>query len=139
MSRNSFKPPPRVDSTVIRIEPRHPKPPVSFAEWDGLLRLVFQRKNKTIASNLKSDAIIGFLRKNYLALLEKQNADSSESHSPNPPEIAEDGPTGIEAMGVKVREILKKSGFETSRARSMDEDDLLRLLLAFRKEGIPFA
>ncbi|VDL59993.1 unnamed protein product [Hymenolepis diminuta] len=139
VSRNSFKPPPRVDSTVIRIEPRHPKPPVSFAEWDSLLRLVFQRKNKTIGSNLKSDAVAAFLRKNYLALLAKQNADSNQPLSPNPPEIAKKGEKGIEAMAVKIRKILRTSGFESSRARTMDEDDLLRLLLAFRKEGIPFA
>ncbi|CDS37900.1 dimethyladenosine transferase [Echinococcus multilocularis] len=139
VSRNSFKPPPRVDSSVIRIEPRHPKPPVSFAEWDGLLRLVFHRKNKTIASNLKSDAITASLRKNYLCLLQKQNEDSGESSSPDPPEIAEEGSTGLEAMHTKVRQILQKSGFQSSRARSMDEDDLLRLLLAFRKAGVPFA
>lgn len=124
---------------MIRIEPRHPKPPVSFAEWDGLLRLVFQRKNKTVGSNLKSDAITAFLRKNYLALLAKQNADSDQPLGPSPSEIAKEGEKGIEAMAVKVREILRASGFESSRARTMDEDDLLRLLLAFRKEGIPFA
>lgn len=104
-----------------------------------MLRLVFHRKNKTIGSNLKGDSITAFLRKNYLALLEKQNEGSEVLIAPNPPEIAKDGPTGLEAMATKVRQILKKSGFETSRARNMDEDDLLRLLLAFRKEGIPFA
>ena len=128
-----------MDSSVIRIEIRHPKPPVSFAEWDGLLRLVFHRKNKTIASNLKGDAITASLRKNYLSLLEKRRANSDESVAPNPPEITEEGSVGLEAMNAKVRKILQESGFETSRARTMDEDDLLRLLLAFRKEGIPFA
>ena len=30
VSRNSFKPPPNVDSSVVRIEPKHPPPPVNF-------------------------------------------------------------------------------------------------------------
>ncbi|KAL7054756.1 hypothetical protein AAHC03_025743 [Spirometra sp. Aus1] len=134
VSRKSFKPPPRVDSTVIRIEPRHPKPPVSFAEWDSLLRLVFARKNKTVASNLKAETIIAMLRKNYLS------ACKAASIAPTPPEVAdEQSAVGIEAMAQKVRQILRDAGFESSRARSMDEDDLLRLLLVFRKAGIPFA
>ncbi|VDD83948.1 unnamed protein product [Mesocestoides corti] len=138
VSRNSFKPPPRVDSAVLRIEPRHPKPPVSFSEWDGFLRLVFHRKNKTVASNLKADATIALLRKNYLTLLETRK-EGEDKPAPDPPEISEAGAVGLEAMALKVRHILQSSGFESSRARTMDEDDLLRLLLAFRKEGIPFA
>lgn len=34
VSRNSFKPPPKVDSSVVRIEPKHPPPPVNFLVCD---------------------------------------------------------------------------------------------------------
>lgn len=38
VSKNSFRPPPKVDSSVVRIEPKNPPPPVNFVEWDGLVR-----------------------------------------------------------------------------------------------------
>ena len=43
VGRNNFRPPPKVDSSVVRIEPRTPPPPVNFLEWDGLVRLCFGR------------------------------------------------------------------------------------------------
>ncbi len=43
VGRNNFRPPPKVDSSVVRIEPRNPPPPINFLEWDGLLRLCFGR------------------------------------------------------------------------------------------------
>ena len=52
VSKNSFRPPPKVDSSVVRIEPLHPPPPVNFVEWDGLVRLCFNRKNKTLRAVL---------------------------------------------------------------------------------------
>ena len=36
VSKNSFKPPPKVESSVVRIEPKYPPPPINFIEWDGL-------------------------------------------------------------------------------------------------------
>ena len=38
VSKNSFRPPPKVDSSVVRIEPLNPPTPVNFVEWDGLVR-----------------------------------------------------------------------------------------------------
>ncbi len=49
VSKNSFKPPPKVESSVVRIEPKYPPPPINFTEWDGLVRLCFMRKNKTLS------------------------------------------------------------------------------------------
>ncbi len=50
VGKNNFRPPPKVDSSVVRIEPRHPPPPVNFLEWDGLVRLCFGRKNRTLGA-----------------------------------------------------------------------------------------
>ena len=50
VSKNSFRPPPKVDSSVVRLEPRNPPPPINFVEWDGLVRLCFNRKNKTLGA-----------------------------------------------------------------------------------------
>eukprot|EP00966_Prymnesium_polylepis_P305008 7047602-Prymnesium_polylepis.1 len=54
VSKNSFRPPPKVDSSVVRIEPKNPPPPVNFIEWDGLVRLCFNRKNKTLGAIFRS-------------------------------------------------------------------------------------
>ena len=48
VGRNNFRPPPKVESRVVRISPRNPPSPVDFREWDGMVRLLFNRKNKTI-------------------------------------------------------------------------------------------
>eukprot|EP00775_Hariotina_reticulata_P011210 gene11210-11360_t len=50
VGKNNFRPPPKVDSSVVRIEPRHPPPPIPLLEWDGLVRLAFGRKNKTLGA-----------------------------------------------------------------------------------------
>ncbi len=65
VSKNSFRPPPKVDSSVVRIEPRNPPPPVNFSEWDGLVRLCFQRKNKTLAALFKNKHVLELLENNY--------------------------------------------------------------------------
>ncbi|CAH8435223.1 unnamed protein product [Schistosoma turkestanicum] len=131
ISRNSFRPPPRVDSAVVRIEPRHPLPPVMHSEWDGLLRLVFARKNKTIGANLNGKSIASHLRKIYMETC------CTKGLSPTPEAIASES-TGVSAMEEKITNILRDSGFEKKRARTLDEDDFLRLLLAFKKENIYF-
>ena len=46
ISKNNFRPPPKVESSVVRIEPKLPPPPINYLEWDGLLRTCFIRKNK---------------------------------------------------------------------------------------------
>jgi 16S rRNA A1518/A1519 N6-dimethyltransferase RsmA/KsgA/DIM1 with predicted DNA glycosylase/AP lyase activity len=43
VGKNNFRPPPKVESSVVRIEPRNPPPPINFKEWDGLTRICFVR------------------------------------------------------------------------------------------------
>jgi 18S rRNA (adenine1779-N6/adenine1780-N6)-dimethyltransferase len=38
VARNNFRPPPKVESRVVRIELKNPPPPVNFTEWDGMVR-----------------------------------------------------------------------------------------------------
>ena len=44
----NFRPPPMVESRIVRIEPRNPPPPINFIEWDGMVRHCFGRKNKQV-------------------------------------------------------------------------------------------
>ena len=64
VGRNNFRPPPKVESRVVRIEPRNPPPPVNFVEWDGLVRLAFNRKNKLLRNVLTTDTVLAMLDKN---------------------------------------------------------------------------
>ncbi|KAK9281406.1 hypothetical protein L1049_004307 [Liquidambar formosana] len=68
VGRNNFRPPPKVDSSVVRIEPRKPLPSVNFKEWDGLMRICFNRKNKTLGSIFRQKSVLSLLEKNYKTL-----------------------------------------------------------------------
>ncbi|KAG8044750.1 hypothetical protein GUJ93_ZPchr0079g2788 [Zizania palustris] len=79
VGRNNFRPPPKVDSSVVRIEPRKPLPPVSFKEWDGLVRLCFNRKNKTLGSIFKQKKVLALLEKNYKTMQSLQLTSDTET------------------------------------------------------------
>lgn len=66
VGRNNFNPPPQVESNVVRIEPKHPRPQIAYDEWDGLLRIAFVRKNRTLrAAFLGTAAVLELLASNY--------------------------------------------------------------------------
>ncbi|KAL2434803.1 Dimethyladenosine transferase [Exophiala dermatitidis] len=66
VGKNNFKPPPAVESSVIRMVPKNPRPNISYEEWDGLLRICFVRKNKTLRANfLGTTSIMNILEANY--------------------------------------------------------------------------
>lgn len=61
VNRKSFRPPPKVESSVVRIEPKNPFPVLDFAQWDVLLRICFNRKNKTLGAIFKTRAAVSQL------------------------------------------------------------------------------
>ncbi|KJE97997.1 dimethyladenosine transferase [Capsaspora owczarzaki ATCC 30864] len=123
VGRNNFRPPPQVESAVVRIEPRNPPPPINFQEWDGLVRITFVRKNKTLHAAFMSSAVLEMLDRNYRTFCALNNTEL---------------PEGFEIKPL-VEQILEASGFSEKRARLMDTDDFLRLLEAFNNEGVHFA
>nr|QSE03636.1 dimethyladenosine transferase [Metchnikovella dogieli] len=70
IGKKNFTPPPKVDSSVVRIVPHQPAPEIDFASWNVFLKILFSRKNKTILSNLKAAGEWGmsFLKKQTLVL-----------------------------------------------------------------------
>ena len=46
---------------MVRIEPRCPPPVVNFREWDGLMRLCFGRKNKTLRAIFRQSSTLALL------------------------------------------------------------------------------
>ena len=123
VGKNNFKPPPKVESSVVRIEPRNPPPPINFTEWDGLVRIAFSRKNKTLAAVFKNSSVIDLLEKNY-------RIHCSLNNQPISPDFC---------MKTYVCNLLESKSLNTKRARTMDMDDFLQLLHLFNSNGVHFA
>ncbi|KAJ3159966.1 dimethyladenosine transferase [Geranomyces michiganensis] len=122
VGRNNFRPPPQVESSVVRIEPRQPPPPVDFNEWDGLLRVLFVRKNKTCAANFKTQTILDLLEHNYKTYCSLRGMDV---------------PMEFDCKSA-VLAVLDSVGMSEMRASKMDNDDFLKLLSAFVDAGFRF-
>jgi 18S rRNA (adenine1779-N6/adenine1780-N6)-dimethyltransferase len=65
VGKNNFRPTPQVESSVVRIVPLDPPPPVKFEEFDGLTRILFSRRNKTVHGNFMAKGVIEMLEKNW--------------------------------------------------------------------------
>ena len=110
VGKNNFRPPPKVESSVVRLEPRQPPPPIDFDEWDGLLRILFLRKNKTVAANFKTDSVLNMLEHNYKTWCSLRGLDIPMDFN----------------CKESVLKVLEDSGFSQSRAGKMDNDDFLK-------------
>ncbi|XP_035698957.1 probable dimethyladenosine transferase [Branchiostoma floridae] len=122
IGRNNFRPPPKVESSVVRLEPKNPPPPINFQEWDGMVRIAFLRKNKTLGAAFKNSKVLSLLEKNYRIHCSFNNIPISEDFD----------------MKQKVTDILETNSLDKKRARSMDIDDFLGVLHAFNSSGIHF-
>ena len=123
VGKNNFVPPPKVESSVVRLEPKNPPPPINFNEWDGLVKICFSRKNKTIGASFKAKKVLELLDTNYRTLCSLNNTTV---------------PTDFKVREL-VDSILEKSGFGKRRPRLMDIDDFLSLLKELNSEGLHFA
>ena len=66
VGRNNFNPPPQVESNVVRLTPKNPRPQISYDEWDGLLRICFVRKNRVLRSAfIGTNSVMDMLEANY--------------------------------------------------------------------------
>ncbi|KAI1851017.1 hypothetical protein JX266_003682 [Neoarthrinium moseri] len=68
VGKKNFNPPPQVESSVVRIEPKigADRPNVAWDEWDGMLRVCFNRRNKTLrASWLGTKEVLNMVERNY--------------------------------------------------------------------------
>jgi 18S rRNA (adenine1779-N6/adenine1780-N6)-dimethyltransferase len=80
VGKNNFNPPPLVESNVVRIEPKFPRPQIAYEEWDGLLRIAFVRKNRTLrASFLGTTAVVELLASNYRLFCAQNNIELDDS------------------------------------------------------------
>jgi dimethyladenosine transferase len=159
VSKNNFKPPPKVESSIVRIEPKNPAPEINLMEWDGLLRICFIKKNKTLGSIFKNKTVLEKLYKNYeifqgLAPEETKMGDNNGKNNfftgdgiedeasgkdfDNDDKLDEETSSKLKTFKEKVVEILKQTGFLEKRAGKMDLDDFMKLLYTFNKNDIHF-
>lgn len=191
VGKNNFKPPPQVESSVVRIEPKMgaERPGVSWEEWDGMLRICFVRKNRTMrASWLGTKEVLGMVERNYRRWCALNNVPIDDTIIEGDEEMeVDDGPGEDEEWGgimdvdddvevddtpsffkeeaekaagenggktkskkkktrvaelvrEKIRKVLEDdTELADQRSGKCDENDFLRLLYAFNKEGIHFA
>ncbi|PPR00276.1 hypothetical protein CVT26_009028 [Gymnopilus dilepis] len=110
VSRNDFRPPPQVESSVIRLVPLDPPPPVKFEEFDGMNRIIFSRPNKTVRGNFQAKGVMKMLEQNRSTWLSLQGMP-----------VDDDKP-----ISKIVDDVLAELGHTESRAAKMDIDDLLK-------------
>lgn len=123
VSRNSFRPPPQVDSSVVRIVPLNPPPAVRFEEFDGLTRIIFSRRNKQLrACFFGARGVLDMLEANWKTWCSEHNV----AIDPSVP------------FASKVDSVLQRLELTECRAAKLDVDELLGLLAAFHDEGIHF-
>lgn len=141
VGKANFRPPPKVDSLVVRIEIKFPPPEVNFNEWDGFIRLLFNRKHKTLRAILTTKAVLTLLQENYQTHLSLQQAAVSSSSMSSVSDVVPVMPTVLEPitdMKATVEQVLDAEGFAEQRAARMDINDFLALLAAFNARGIHF-
>ncbi|KAJ7079591.1 S-adenosyl-L-methionine-dependent methyltransferase [Mycena belliarum] len=123
VGKNNFRPAPLVESSVVRVVPRDPPPPVKFEEFDGLGRILFSRRNKTVHGNFMAKGVIEMLEKNWRTWCAETDHMVEEDVN----------------MKVKIEQVLTDTGNSENRAAKMTVDDLLKLLSAFHDIGVHFA
>jgi 18S rRNA (adenine1779-N6/adenine1780-N6)-dimethyltransferase len=144
VGRNNFRPPPKVESRVVRIELRNPPPPVNFTEWDGMVRLLFNRKNKTLRSVLLTKPTIKLLNENMRTqrALNNNNKHQNTSHqcsSNSMMEVENSEDVEEKTADVIIEEVVAMEQWKDKRASKLDLDDFLALLAEFNKRGVHFA
>lgn len=119
VSKNSFRPPPQVESSVVRMTPYSPPPALDFPDWDGLLRVLFLRKNKTLAANFKSGDLFKVIHDNHMRRNPQANVSEAE-------------------LKDRTMKILEESGFAQQRSSKMKKEEYLELFQKFNQAGIHF-
>jgi len=121
---------------------------VNFLEWDGMIRMVFNRKHKTLHAILTVKSILIISEQNYKTYLSLHNTNnnscSSSKRTSKSANTSNNNSSSTmivdEVIDMKsiVEEVLNTTGYSTQRAAKMDINDFLCLLAAFNEKGIHF-
>lgn len=93
---------------MVRIEPKVPRPQISYDEWDGLLRIVFVRRNRIIQAGFNSIPVMTMIERNYRTWCAQNDI------------ALEDGPS--EDVGMEDAEADIEEGEEEDEHMDIDDD-----------------
>lgn len=113
VSAHNFRPPPKVESALVRIEPRKPAPPINFIEWDGLIKICFNRRHRILNAIFANKNVINAISKNHKIVCQLKNI------------------TPCENIIEKIKFILKNTELADKRPRHLDIPDFLKLMNEF--------
>ena len=65
VSGGSFYPQSAVQSMIVRLIPRFPRPTFDFREWDGLMRILFLQRRRALHAVLSKPQVMAMLEVNY--------------------------------------------------------------------------
>ncbi|XP_026191631.1 probable dimethyladenosine transferase [Cyclospora cayetanensis] len=122
VDRNSFRPPPKVDSVIVKITPRKEILPVDFREWNGLLRICFTRKRKTLRSIFKKPSVLSMLEQNHKVVSAFKGA----------------APVNGSQFRDLCFEAIQEAGVSDRRSVSISTAEFYKLLLEFHRRSIFF-
>lgn len=150
VGRKNFNPPPKVDSMVIKLEPRRDVPKINYREWDSLLRILFSRKNRTLRSSLCQKTIADrlltmnpyiFGEVNLAVITNDERFEKLQQYRTLIEDIIKDTGESINEMGAGYEKKGTAEGmpsFEDKRARNCSRTDLLALFTCFSIRGFKF-
>nr|POE74394.1 dimethyladenosine transferase [Quercus suber] len=151
VGKNNFNPPPMVESNVVRITPKTPRPQISYDEWDGLLRVAFNDiplddgPLDIVAEGMEVDVPAEDTMElddpddDDVPDFFKEEADRRAKRTGENPNRKRKGKVS-ELVRAKVKKVLEvDTELAEKRSRLCDEGDFLKLLYAFNQEGIHFS
>lgn len=105
VGKNNFNPPPQVESNVVRICPKNPRPNISYDEWDGLLRVCFVRKNRVLRQAfVGTTSVMAMLESNYRTFCAQNEIPLDDSPVEGGEDQAMDVDGGAEGVDVEEEE-----------------------------------
>ena len=137
VGKNNFRPPPNVESSVVRIVPLDPPPPIKFEEFDGLTRILFSRRNKTVHGNFMAKGVVDMLEKNWRTWCAENNIVSNiDLNQGIGSDCARKTITDDVDMKTRIEKVLEETGNTENRAAKMGVDDILKCVPCNRFVGV---
>jgi 18S rRNA (adenine1779-N6/adenine1780-N6)-dimethyltransferase len=139
VNKNNFRPVPDVESCVLRLEPKILQPLINYLEWDGLIRICFKRKNKTLGAIFRNNTTLEALEQKYCinrAISSKLESKCCFLNSKRPEKTRKK--CSLEFKKI-ITSTLKSHGFNELRSTKMSQKDFLKLLAEMNSKGIYFS
>lgn len=159
VSKKSFRPPPKVESSIVKIEPKRHPPGINLQEFDGLVKICFSRKHKTIGAIFKQTAIRNLVFNNTDNINNINNTDNTNIPATETPmdiensiylneninsdeDINSNNSNNdlflTDADNSRLTKALEESNMAGERAARMTVEDFIFLLIKFKENGISF-